>query len=221
MTPINGANSGIVNRLVSKATRPNPPAPTPATAIPIGRPIASTDPNARISTTTANARPISSDSGGWNSANTDPPISVRRPSIFGSSSSIVTPIAADSVSLMSLARLIWAKAIVPSSLICSAPNGVYGLMTSTPGISPTVWNTTDIGSAISGVVTPSADWNTIWPPNTLLAPGKYSVRVSNPLALSEAGVSNSPLYDEPTTPPIALRPTIRAIQIPTTIHRWW
>ena len=35
---------------------------------------------------------------------------------------------------MSFARFTWAKAIVPSSLICSAPNGVYGLTTVTPSI---------------------------------------------------------------------------------------
>ena len=42
------------------------PIPTPNSATPIGRPMASTEPNARISTTMANAMPMSSDSGGSN-----------------------------------------------------------------------------------------------------------------------------------------------------------
>ena len=45
MMPISGANSGIVKTFVSRLTSPKPPAPTPAIAMPIGRPMASTDPN--------------------------------------------------------------------------------------------------------------------------------------------------------------------------------
>jgi len=46
------------------------PEAIPATAIPIGNPMASTEPNARIRITMANPSPSTSDSGGWNSANT-------------------------------------------------------------------------------------------------------------------------------------------------------
>ena len=55
------------------------PSPTPAPATAIGRPIASTDPKATISTTMAKASPMNSDSGVWNGASASPAISTCRP----------------------------------------------------------------------------------------------------------------------------------------------
>ena len=54
----------------------------PARAIPIGRPMASTDPKARIKTMMAKAIPSSSELGTSNVAKICPPIAIWRPSIF-------------------------------------------------------------------------------------------------------------------------------------------
>jgi len=56
-------SSGMVTTRLSSTIEPIP-APTPPSATAMGRPMASTDPNARMSTTTAKAMPISSVSGG-------------------------------------------------------------------------------------------------------------------------------------------------------------
>ena len=82
MMPRKVANSGTVTswlRIVVSAV----PRPMPKSATPIGRPIASTDPNATIRMMIANARPIVSDDGFSKSAKMNPPNSVRRPSISG------------------------------------------------------------------------------------------------------------------------------------------
>ena len=103
MAPIVVAKSGMVMTLLSRVTSAMP-MPTPLTAMPTGMPMARTEPNARISTTMANARPISSDSGGSNSPSAAPPTSTRSPSTSGSMSTISAPISALSVWSMSLVR---------------------------------------------------------------------------------------------------------------------
>ena len=122
MMPMIGAKSGTLTTLLSSVTSPKPPVTTPASATPIGSPIASTEPNDTIRTTIANAKPINSDSGGSNSPSAAPPISIRRPSMEGSDSLISLPISADSVWSTSLSRLICANAIVPSAAIWLAPS---------------------------------------------------------------------------------------------------
>ncbi len=67
MAPTVVAKSGMGRMLVSRLTMPMP-VPTPATATPMGRPMAITEPNARISTITAKPRPMASVCGGSNPA---------------------------------------------------------------------------------------------------------------------------------------------------------
>ena len=61
---------------------------TPPSATAMGRPMASTDPNATMSTTMAKAMPISSVWGGSTVARYWPPARTSRPSIDGASSAI-------------------------------------------------------------------------------------------------------------------------------------
>ncbi len=82
MTPRVVAKSGMLVRLDSSASRMEP-TPMPPRATPMGRPMASTEPNATIRMTMANARPNSSDDGGSNSLNMLPPYSTRTPSMPG------------------------------------------------------------------------------------------------------------------------------------------
>ena len=67
MTPRNVAKSGTDKTLLSRVTSAVP-MPMPKSATPTGRPMASTDPNATIKMTMANARPSVSDDGVSNSA---------------------------------------------------------------------------------------------------------------------------------------------------------
>ena len=76
------ANSGTDMTLLMSAMNAEP-MPMPNRATPMGRPMASTEPNATIRMTMANARPSASDEGVSNSAKSWPPASIRRPSISG------------------------------------------------------------------------------------------------------------------------------------------
>jgi hypothetical protein len=67
MTATVVAKSGMERTLLRMPTR-EVPSPMPARAIPIGRPMASTDPKARIKTMMAKAMPSSSELGTSNSA---------------------------------------------------------------------------------------------------------------------------------------------------------
>ena len=96
MAPIVVANSGIFVTFDRRVMRPTP-VPTPPSATAMGRPIASTEPKAKISTTIANDRPINSEDGGTNRASGAPPISILVPSIFGSMAMIRSPILPASV----------------------------------------------------------------------------------------------------------------------------
>ncbi len=87
ITPSTVAKSGMVNTLLSSATE-MPPMPMPNSDTPTGRPIASTEPKARIRMTMANANPRISDDGLSNSAKIWPPNSTSTPSIFGAASAI-------------------------------------------------------------------------------------------------------------------------------------
>ena len=70
--------SGMVITFETRPTTITPEA-MPATAMPIGKPMARTDPKAKIKMTMANPSPSTSDSGGSNSPNTWPPNSTRNP----------------------------------------------------------------------------------------------------------------------------------------------
>ena len=100
MTPMNGANSGIVMTWLSNVVRAEP-RPMPTRATPMGRPMASTDPKATIRMTMANARPSSSAVGSSKSAKMNPPSSMVSPSISGDSSRIVSRISAARVKSLS------------------------------------------------------------------------------------------------------------------------
>ena len=65
----------------------------PASATPIGSPIASTEPNAMIKIMIANPKPSASDDGTSNSANACPPNSIRSPSDAGIAARMSSPIA--------------------------------------------------------------------------------------------------------------------------------
>ncbi len=87
MIPIVAAKSGISMRLLS-STVARTPVPTPARAVAMGRPIASTEPKERISTKMANASPSSSEFGGSRWRNMSPPRSISSPSMSGERAAI-------------------------------------------------------------------------------------------------------------------------------------
>ena len=87
-------------------------------------------------------------------------------------------------------RLIAAKAIVRSSLICVAAAGPYGLVTITPSNALTSANIASIVARTVGSSTPESELNTIEPLWPLPNPPKCSSRASNPFRLSDAGISN-------------------------------
>ncbi len=87
------AKSGMVIQLLNRATRLEP-TPTPNRAMPMGNPMASTEPNARMSTMMAKPRPMSSDDGGSNLASIAPPISTVSPSTVGTRALISVPTSA-------------------------------------------------------------------------------------------------------------------------------
>ena len=109
--------------------------PSPNSAVPIGRPIASTEPKAMIRMTTAARIPYSSLSGSSNSENRSPPYSIWTPGIGGSSSpaSRMSLPSATSSSNGRSATSSWAKAIVPSAEIWLGWS--YGLVTVMPSAS--------------------------------------------------------------------------------------
>ena len=107
MIPRTVASLGMVKTLLRSRVIPMPAA-TPPSATAIGRPMASTDPNARIRTTMAKARPRSSVCGGSITARYWPPAKTSRPSIAGACSLIALPSRPDSASSTSEDKLTWA-----------------------------------------------------------------------------------------------------------------
>ncbi len=75
ITPIVVAKSGMVNTLLSRVSATEPAA-MPASAVPIGKPVASTEPNARVRMITAKPMPSSSEDGASNEENAWPPYSM-------------------------------------------------------------------------------------------------------------------------------------------------
>ena len=135
--------------------------PSPNNAVPIGSPIANTEPKARIRMMTAAMMPRISLSGSSNSPKMSPPYSTVSPWIAGCSSpnsSIVLPRSVTSWKSRSVTSS-WAKAIVPSWLICCGLS--YGLVTCTPSCSTAkamrAWSL----SCTCGSSTPWSAWITI------------------------------------------------------------
>ncbi len=109
--------SGIDRTCESSVTNAAPVA-RPTTAVPIGRPIASTEPKARIRMIIAAINPYSSEAGSSNSPKISPPYSIVNPSMATSSSNSWTSSEKSRISVWSRSvMLTWAKAIVPSGLI--------------------------------------------------------------------------------------------------------
>ena len=162
IAPMNVVKSGIVVRFEIRMISPAP-MPTPATATAIGRPIASTEPNDTINTTIANATPMSSDSGGANSASAWPPISTCRPDSSGARSANSAPSSAVAVKSRLAERLMAANASRPSALIWLAPSGEYGLVTITPAKAATCSNIASIAPRTAGSSTPDSERKTIEP----------------------------------------------------------
>ena len=103
------------------------PMPMPNRAVATGRPMASTDPKARIRMTMAKAMPRSSVDGSLNSAKIVPPSSTCRPSMTGASSWISLLISVARVNSMSsgsstLANAIWPAASPCEAICCSPPS---------------------------------------------------------------------------------------------------
>ena len=82
MIPRKVVKSGMLTTLLRMTIMPIP-APTPPSATAMGRPIARTEPKARINTMMAKARPMNSVLGGSNTASAVPPGSTSRPSMVG------------------------------------------------------------------------------------------------------------------------------------------
>ena len=102
----------------------------PPNAVPIGKPMASTEPNARIKITIANAKPSASEVGASNAANTSPPYSTCTPGTAGASARISSYAAANCSALVRLeSSVTLANAVLPSREICAAPRFVNGLAT--------------------------------------------------------------------------------------------
>ncbi len=169
--------------------------PMPNRATPMGRPMASTEPKARIRITMAKARPITSLDGSSNSAKTQPPSSTSMPSISGTSAWMASRISAACGMSMSSGISTLAKAICPAwgplAETCCTPSSEYGLTTrSTPGISATWTNSASICSATSGSSTPCSARKTIVPVAPAPWPPKLASRVSRPDFDSESGRLN-------------------------------
>ncbi len=175
VTAKSGTEMTLDNRVIRLA-----PMPTPNSATPTGRPMASTEPNDRIRMMMAKPRPISSDSGGSNSPSAWPPISTWRPSMsVGFKSAISVPISPVCVSLRFSERSTCAYATCPASGPSTAirpsvaPTGEYGLVSVTPSMVATSSKSSVIAATTSGSSTPCSARKMIVPERPLPAPAKY------------------------------------------------
>ena len=190
MMPMIEEKSGMDRTLLSRPAMMEPTT-MPASAVPMGRPMASTEPNARIRMMMAKARPSTSELGGSNSAKTWPPSSTWRPGTSGSRAftSVVRSAACSMVK--SRGRPTRAKATVPSWEICWAPSGLYGDATlATSSIAATSVKNCVMACWTAGSVTPCSARKTMVPPSPSLPSGKLASMMSRPRALSTSGRSN-------------------------------
>ena len=167
MMPRNLVNSGIAKTLLSSVTSVVP-MPIPNSATPTGRPMASTDPKARMRMTRANATPRISDEGSSNSARMIPPSSMRRPSMLGAAARICLRISRARLASMSSGSSTLANATLPASAplvaICWSPPGAYGLSTRlTSSMVAALSKRACIAWRTAGSWTPGSARNTIVP----------------------------------------------------------
>ena len=133
MTPIVVVKSGMVTTCDSNPTS-IVPEKMPASATPIGRPIASTEPNAMMRMMIAKPTPSASEDGTSNWANAPPPSSIRSPSSCGIAARMSSPMRTVSSNDASDFASNSAYAIRPSLEICPSLPGAYGLRSDcTPG----------------------------------------------------------------------------------------
>ena len=208
--------SGIGNKLLSTMTS-EVPTPKPMSAVPIGRPIARTEPKASTKITIAASRPYASLAGSSNSANMFPPYSMVK---FGISTFLpISCISSESVMSSVCERMVTssaAKAVVPAGLIW--PSVSNGLVTVTPLSAPTSLNMVAIAALISSVTTPAGDVKTISPEN----PARSGLFASSNCCTSLAslfGNSNSVLKLEPIEPAAMPRATRSTSHSPTISRR--
>ena len=129
ITPSVVAKSGMVKMLETNVAT-STPAAIPPNAVPIGKPMANTEPNAKIKITMANARPSTSDVGVSKAANTSPPYSICTPATTGSIAFISAKTSSNSSAESSSAMNdTLANAISPLGAICRLPAAVNGLTT--------------------------------------------------------------------------------------------
>ena len=126
--PIIEATSGVksgVEKTCAMTPTPATAMPTPTSAVRIGRPIATTEPNASRSTTTAARMPMSSVAGIDPSVNESPPNATGTPSCRSGSASASTRCAACSGSSRSpSASVMGAIAMRPPGDTCSGSTAV-------------------------------------------------------------------------------------------------
>src|SRR6476659_10246978 len=212
--------SGIVNTWLPRVTSAMP-VNSPNRAVPMGRPMASTEPKAMSRMMTAARMPSSSDAGSSNVLNMSPPYWMFRPCTSTLSPRSRIWVASDWYSAwLRSDTSICANAIVPSWLICRPfVVGSNGLLTATPFSWSTCWNSPSMACCTSGVFTPLASWNTICPVAPLRS-GLAFCSISKTVRDSVAGSLKSVRKLEPITPLArTLSPIRTATQTPRTSQR--
>ena len=207
MMPMTDAKSGIEKMLLSRPAM-IVPTPMPASAVPTGKPMASTEPKARMRTMMAKAKPSVSELGGSKSAKTWPPSSTWRPGTSSGMAAFTSFVRSAASSMVkSRGRPTRANATVPSWEICWAPSGLYGDVTlATESIAATSVKNCVMACCTAGSVTPCSAWKTKVPPSPSLPSGKLASMMSRPRALSTSGRSNWVLYPCPMMP-VSTMPT--------------
>ena len=192
-------DSVLVDTLVKPARMPTPamPVPTPNRAVPMGMPIAISEPKAKRSTTTATARPMASLLSISLAASAMPPeISAWMPA------SRVGSMAASTASTCSAASVCSSyctvvKAVWPSSLTVgpAGSNGSATRVTSSPASSRS--SAASISALLPGLsMGSSSSWKTTRPdaPENV---GNFSLRVSMPCWDSTPGTLKSSTSSPP------------------------
>ncbi len=168
--------------------------PRPKIAVPMGRPIARTDPKAISKMMTAASRPSSSLSGNLIALKIWPPYSMVTPgtSTWSPRAWMSSARAMNSV-WVRLPTEMSANAIGAVALICAAPSSSYGLVTRTPSILATSAKNDDIASFTAASSMPCGALNTICAgmPSAVLSPARAKASLyllGLAVGLSEVGV---------------------------------
>ena len=217
------AKSGIVDDVAEQAGDDRCPTPMPASATPTGRPMASTEPKARIRMTMAKPGRAPRTTGASNSAKTAPPSSTRSPSTSGIAARISS---ADVDGLLERWRrpeLDLGVGDLPASV---ALGGDLALAARRRRGWTTRLHAVDARrprrrappspARTSGSSTPASASNTMLPPWPAPMPPKWSSRMSMPRLLSTSGSVNSERDSVPTAPITAPRSTMPRTQTSST-----